>query len=351
MNPISIFIQVVITILVLGAAIYFGNRRLRAYFESRPHLRFRQQLIQIAAVLLAILFVILLMPFNDTLRGQLLRLYGLIFSATIALSSTTLVGNVMAGLMLKAIGNIRPGNYITVGDYFGRVSEMDLLHTEIQTEERDLTTLPNMYLITNPVRVMRTSGTLLSVDVSLGYDVSRRVIEDVLIKAATDAGLESPYVQIRNLGDYSVTYQVSAMLTDVNQLITKRREIRARTMDGLHAEGIEIVSPAFMNTRALEKGQVFIADVAAEAESTSGAPSLDAMVFDKAGKAESVTKLRETLGETEARLRECDAIIASPANEAALEAAQKEKLQLEERIARLSALIARKEEKISKDRT
>lgn len=351
MNSASIFVQVIATLVALGAALYFGNRRLCAYFESRPHLRFRQQLIQIAGVLLAVLFVILLMPFNDTLRGQLLRLYGLIFSATIALSSTTLVGNVMAGLMLKAIGNILPGNYITVGDYFGRVSEMDLLHTEIQTEERDLTTLPNMYLITNPVRVMRTSGTLLSVDVSLGYDVSRRVVEEILIKAATDAGLESPYVQIRGLGDYSVTYQVSAMLTDVNELIAKRREIRARTMDGLHAEGIEIVSPAFMNTRSLEKGQVFIGDVAAEAESTSGAPSPDAIVFDKAGKAESVTKLRETLAETETRLRECDAIISSPPDEQALKDAEKEKVELEERIARLSKLIAHREEKISKDRT
>ena len=124
-------------------------------------------------MLVGILFLILFLPLGDTLRGQLLSLYGLIISATIALSSTTLVGNIMAGIMLKTIGNCRPGYYITVGDYFGRISEMDLLHTEIQTEERDLTTLPNMYLVTHPVRVMQTSGTVIYVELSLGYDVSR----------------------------------------------------------------------------------------------------------------------------------------------------------------------------------
>ncbi len=336
-------------VLVIGAALYFGHRRLAAHFASRPHQKFRYQLIEIAGVLIAILFAILLIPFGDPLQGQLLRLYGLVFSATIALSSTTLVGNVMAGLMLKAIGNCRPGNYITVGDYFGRISEMDLLHTEIQTEERDLTTLPNMYLVTNPVRVMRTSGTLLSVEVSLGYDVSRKIVEELLIKAATDAGLESPYVQIRNLGDFSVTYQVSALLKDVNHLLEKRRELRARTMDTLHGEGIEIVSPTFMNTRAIDRGQTFISAVPEEDTAADDKPSPDALAFDKAEKAESVEKLREKLDEAEARMRACDELIADPPNDQAKAAAEEEKKQLQSRAERLSSLIARKEEKISKD--
>ncbi|MBT8081574.1 MAG: mechanosensitive ion channel [Gammaproteobacteria bacterium] len=349
METIGLFIQGLAAVLVLGGVLWFGRRRLNHYFESRPHLKFRHQLIQIAAVLVAILFLILLLPVGGELRGQLLRLFGLIFSATIALSSTTLVGNIMAGLMLKAIGNCRPGNYITVGDYFGRISEVDLLHIEIQTEERDLTTLPNTYLVTHPVRVMRASGTLLSVEVSLGYDVSRRVIEDLLLKAATDSELESPYVQIRELGDFSVTYQVSGLLKEINRIIEKRRELRARTMDVLHGAGIEIVSPSFMNTRAIEKGQPFIPEVDEGDDATATGGSPDAMVFDKAEKAASVSKLRESLAEAETRLRACAEVIANPANELAAEAAKTEKERLENRIERLSALIARREENISKD--
>jgi len=347
MQTIVLFVQILVIALLLGGGFYYANKRLSRYFADRPHLKFRQQVIQIAGALTAVLLLILLMPLGDTMRGQLLRLYGLIFSATIALSSTTLVGNIMAGLMLKAIGNCRPGNYVTVGDYFGRISEMDLLHTEIQTEERDLTTLPNLYLVTHPVRVMRTSGTLLSVEVSLGYDVPRQIVETLLVKAAEDTGLESPYVQIRSLGDYSVTYQVSALLKDVKRLIDSRRELRARTMDALHGEGIEIVSPSFMNTRALAKNKSFIAPVSDEDAAIGGTTSLDSIVFDKAAKAESVAKLKETLEETEARLRICDEIIAKPPSDQAKEAAEKEKLQLDSRVERLSGLIARKEKTIS----
>ena len=200
-----------------------------------------------------------------------------------------------------------------------------------------------------PVRVMRASGTLLSVEVSLGYDVPRRVIEDLLIRAATDTELESPYVQIRELGDFSVTYQVSGLLKEVNRIIDKRRELRARTMDVLHAEDIEIVSPSFMNTRAIEKGQAFIPEVEEYDVAAATAGSPDAIVFDKAEKAASVSKLRESLAEAETRLRTCVEVIANPASEQAAEAARSEKDQLEKRIERLSALIARKEENIAKD--
>lgn len=342
MTVINIFIAL---LLLVGA--YYANKRLGSYFAERPHLKFRFQLMQLGGILVTILLLILFIPFGDTLRGQLLQLYGLIVSATIALSSTTLVGNVMAGLMLKAIGNCRPGSYVTVGDYFGRISEMDLLHTEIQTEQRDLTTLPNMYLVTNPVRVMQASGTLISVELSLGYDVSRHTIEELLVKAAKDTELESPYVQIRFLGDYSVTYQVSALLTDVNRLLDKRRELRGRAMDALHEAGVEIVSPSFMNTRAVPKHKVFTPPNTEVKETRADETSPDALAFDKAEKAESVEKLKESLSETRARIQSCDKIIDDPPSDKAREAAEKEREQLLLRAEKQSALIERREQKIS----
>ena len=47
-------------------------------------------------------------------------------------------------------------------DHFGRVSERGLFHTEIQTQDRDLTMLPNLYLVTHPVTAIRSSGTIVS---------------------------------------------------------------------------------------------------------------------------------------------------------------------------------------------
>jgi small-conductance mechanosensitive channel len=327
----------------------FTNQRLVKHFEGKPHLAFRRQLIQLAGVLVIILTLILFLPLDATLRGQLLSLFGIVLSATIALSSTTLVGNVMAGIMLKTIKSCRPGYYITVGDHFGRITTMDLLHTEIQTEERDLTTLPNLYLISNPVRVMRTSGTIIFVELSLGYDVPRHAIEKQLLSAATATGLESPFVQIRELGDFSVTYRVSGLLTEINRLLDKRRELRARTMDSLHAAGIEIVSPNFMNTRNFDTSERFVPEVEEMTEAVDAGGSTDALVFDKAEEAESVTKLREKLTAAQERIKACKEVAGDTGRPDAAAAAAAEVASLEKKAERLTALINRKEAKISEE--
>lgn len=349
MEYLMIALQTVATLVVLAVVARFANNRLVKHFEGKPHLAFRRQLIQLAGVLAIILALILFLPLDGELRGQLLSLYGIVVSATIALSSTTLVGNVMAGIMLKTIKSCRPGYYITVGDHFGRITAMDLLHTELQTEERDLTTLPNLYLVSNPVRVMRTSGTLLSVELSLGYDVSRHEIEKLLLAAATESGLESPFVQIRELGDFSVTYRVSGLLTEVNRLLDKRRELRARTMDALHAAGIEIVSPNFMNTRNFDTNEQFIPDVEAVEEPVETGTSTDALVFDKAEEAESVTKLREQLEAAQERIKVCGDLAGDESKPDAAAAATAEIETLERKIERLTVLIDRKEAKISEE--
>jgi small-conductance mechanosensitive channel len=116
--------------------------------------------------------IILALPISETLRGNILSLLGLVLTGVMALSSTTFVANAFAGSMLRLTRSFRLGDYIKVGEQGGRVSERGIFHTEIQTEDRDLTTFPNLYLINNPVTVVRSSGTIISVAVSLAMSWS-----------------------------------------------------------------------------------------------------------------------------------------------------------------------------------
>jgi len=278
---------------LLGGALWGVHRRLLAAYVNKPAEQYRRQLIMLGLSLFGLVFAIVVIPIGDAMQGQLLGLLGIVLSATIALSSTTLVGNAMAGLMLKSLKKVRPGNYILVAGHAGRVSEMDLLHTEIQTEDSDLTTLPNLFLVTNPVTVLRKSGTILSVEVSLGYDVPRRRVEELLLAAADKAGLKDPFVQIRELGDFSVTYRIAGLSEDIEHLLTNRRKLRAMTLDELHRGRVEIVSPNFMTTRAIDPQTQVIPpdDRRDDAEEIKKAP--DEVVFDKAQQAESIDRMRE----------------------------------------------------------
>jgi small conductance mechanosensitive channel len=180
------------------------------------------------------------------------------------------------------------------------VSGHGLFHTEVQTEDRDLTTLPNLFLVTRPFTTIRTSGTVLSTSVSLGYDVARSEVERILLAAAERAGLEQGFVQITELGDFAVTYRCAGLLTDVKRLITVRSDLNGAVLDGCHEAGIEIVSPTFMNQRQVNDVR-FIPRRSRPAADTEVAPENlpEAMLFDKAEQAEHRESLVVALREVE----------------------------------------------------
>ncbi len=267
--------------------------------------RFREQLLVLAIVLAALIGVLLILPLEDSTQGQLLTFFGLMLTAIITLASPTVAANALAGFMLRTLGNFSLGDFIRVGEYFGRVTEQDLFHTEIQTEDRNLLTLPNLYLATTPVKVIHASGTIVSAEVSLGYDVDRHNVEAALISAAKKAELQDPFLYVMNLGDFSVTYRISGFLSNVKQLLTARSSLREYMLDMLHQNSIEIVSPSFMNQRQLHSQQQFIPEEngrSVKDEKTNP----DAMVFDKAERAQQIKELEEDYAELKSQLSALD---------------------------------------------
>ncbi len=285
--------------LPLMAALVFGviviiavKKLLNKRFAGQADKNMKSQLIVLLFSLVVLLVVIIVSPVSDNQKGQILGLIGIVLSAAIALSSTTFLGNAMAGLMLRSVKAFKPGDFVSVGESFGRVTERGLFHVEIQTEFRDLITLPNLYLVTNPVKVVRSTGTVVSAEVSLGYGVSRSRIKEAMLKAAEKCELQEPFVHVITLGDFSVVYRVSGLLTDVKHLLSTRSKIRECVMDELHAAGIEIVSPTFMNTRQMSAGEKVIPKITGDDESVEPKAAPEDVVFDKAEEAESVEQMR-----------------------------------------------------------
>ncbi|MEM6638513.1 MAG: mechanosensitive ion channel family protein [Pseudomonadota bacterium] len=335
----------------LGGGLYFANRRLATHYADKAHLQFRRQLIMLGLGVLAVLLAIIFVPTDGNLRKDLLNLFGIVLSASIALSSTTFIGNAMAGIMLRSTQSVRLGDYIHVGEHFGRITEMDLLHAELQTEDRDLTTLPNMYMITHPVRVLRRSGTILSVEVSLGYDVPRQTVETVLKDAATQAGLDNPFVQIRSLGDFSVVYAAAGLLTDLTNLIQRRRQLRALTMDLLHEAGIEIASPNIHSVRDYKTGHTFIPKPPEHPIEADATPTLgpDDLIFDKANEAQSLQSLRDARASLTEKISALDEQIKSESDDAARAQLETRRTNLTGRVEWLDQQIGQKSTDIATD--
>lgn len=300
----------IVTVIIL-AGLYYANKKTKEAYGEIPGMEFRRQMLMVGAVLLAIILIIVGLPLTNELRGQLLSFIGILLSAAIALSSTTFLGNIMAGIMLRTIKAIKIGDFIKVGDVFGRITEMDLLHVEVQTEDRNLKTMPNMHLVTNPVDVLRKSGTVIGIEVGLGYDTHRLVIENHLIEAAKKTGLKDPFVQIRNLGDFAVTYRIAGILEDLNSYISTHSGLKRNVLDQLHNNGVEIMSPAFINTKALKNGiQMIPARPRAHEAQEADSAKPDNIVFDKADRAEIQEDFRTRLTAVREQIKKLDSELA-----------------------------------------
>ena len=259
-----------------------------------------RQVSLLVLMIIGLVVIAMTLPVSESTRNQVIALIGVLLSGVIAFSSTTIVGNLMAGLVLRVNKPFKVGDFIRVDELSGRVTELGLLDTEIQTETRELIAFSNTFMVNTPVRVTRASGAIVSVDLSLGYDLHHSVVEKHLLTAAANAELSEPFVQVITLGDYSVSYRVAGLLVEVKSMLSARSRLHKAVLDTLHQAGIEIVSPTFTNQRALSEGIQMIpqkeADVSVKKESAEGEEANpEAIVFDKAEEAEEQEKQREKL--------------------------------------------------------
>ena len=252
---------------------------------------YRGQLILFFVVALGLITLLIYLPLRDQVGGLVFQFVGLVLSAAVALSSTTFLGNLIAGGMLRTIRHFHLGDWIRVEGHFGRVTERGLLHTEIQTEDRDLTTIPNLLLATHPVKVVRTSGTIISANVSIGYDVPHVRVEEALLRAAIRIELVDPFVAVTELGDFSIVYRVAGKLEEVDRMI-----------DELHESKIEIMSPSFMNILQRSPKEHVIPEEVHSTREAKTAP--EEVAFDKADLAQGLEAKRSAIAELERKIDE-----------------------------------------------
>ena len=210
-----------------------------------------------------------------------------------------------------------------------------------------------MFMVTNPVTVVRSSGTIVSTAVSLGYDVPRQNIEALLLDAARSVDLKEPFVHIEDLGDFSVLFRVHGLLTEVKRLLSVRSQLRAAVLDHLHKGGIEIVSPNFMNQRVIPPGQTFIPRPTNLKVDSSQTSIAEEVIFDKADEAESLQELLTTRDKIKKEL----VILKEKIKEAATKedgALEKKRLESESailtlRMERFDKIIANQENRASEE--
>lgn len=254
---------------------------------------YQRQLVTVILVLLGLFLSIGMLPIPHESKNQLLSVMGIVLTAIIALSSTTLVGNAMAGIMLRLMHEFRAGDFIEVENWVGRVTDLGIFHTEIQLITRDVVSIPNMMLVQKAVKVTRRKGTLINLTVTLGYCIDHREAEAVLQSAAESCDLKESFVSVEALLDHAVRYRLYGLLEASDERFTKTSELHKAVLDALHARGIEIASPALVDRREFPSDSCYIP---LQTKTGKGKPAktvIEDVAFDKADEAQSIEQLKQ----------------------------------------------------------
>jgi small conductance mechanosensitive channel len=291
--------NIIFIFVVFLAAVFANKLTEKIYFYlikkygMKPS-QFGKYAIKTTIYLLATIMILMNIP---GIQGSMIQLVGLIAGGIVAFSSSSIIANGMSGVLIKSLKQYTINDVIEFEGDIGRVTEISLFHTEIQTPKRKLLTIPNSVMMTNKFTNLSETGTIVSAEVGLGYDLPRPTVEKVLLKTARTVGLEHPYVSVTKLGDYAVTYEINGLLKDVGGIIGAQSQLKKEILDEMSQADIEIVSPAFRNVRMLDAKKRFVPKYVAEettAEIKQQGRQLEHLMFQKAEKEFAEHKKEET---------------------------------------------------------
>ena len=175
----------------------------------------------------------------------------------VSLGSSTVIGNIIAGLVITYMRPFKLGDRIKLNDTTGNVIEKTPLVTRIRTPKNEVVTIPNSFIMSshtvNFSQSARDYGLIIHSEVSIGYDIPWRKTHQLLIEAALNTpGVvhdPRPFVLETSLQDYYPVYQVNAYIKDANQLAQVYSDLHQNIQDRFNEEGIEIMSPHYIATR------------------------------------------------------------------------------------------------------
>lgn len=175
----------------------------------------------------------------------------------VSLGSSTVIGNIIAGLVITYMRPFKIGDRIKLNDTTGNVVEKTPLVTRIRTPKNEVVTIPNSFVMSshtvNFSQSAREYGLIIHSEVSIGYDVPWRTVNRLLIEAALNTpGVVDdprPFVLSTSLSDWYPVYQVNAYIKDADRLSQIYSDLHQNIQDRFNEEGVEIMSPHYMAVR------------------------------------------------------------------------------------------------------
>jgi len=207
-------------------------------------------------VLFAFAFV-LIFPYLPGSESNIFKGVSVFVGILFSLGSTSVISNMMAGLVITYMRPYKIGERIKIGDISGDVIEKTLLVTRLKTIKNEVVTIPNSSILTgnttNFTALSKTDGLIIHTTISIGYDIPWNEVHEALLEAALKTKMilkkPKPFVQQTGLDDFYVEYQLNAYINEASKQAAIYSQLHQHIQDVFNKKGIEILSPHYRTNR------------------------------------------------------------------------------------------------------
>lgn len=207
--------------------------------------------------LLYAFMVAMIYPYLPGANSDIFKGISVFVGLIVSLGSSTVIGNVIAGLVITYMRPFKLGDRIKLNDTVGNVMEKTPLVTRIKTPKNEVVTIPNSFIMSshtiNYSSSARNYGLIIHSEVTIGYDAPWRKVHQLLIDAAlATPGVErdpEPFVLETSLSDWYPVYQINAYIKEADQLTQIYSSLHQNIQDKFNEADVEIMSPHYMAVR------------------------------------------------------------------------------------------------------
>jgi len=207
-------------------------------------------------LILAFMFVVIF-PYLPGSDSDVFKGVSVFIGVVFSLSSSSIIGNVVAGIVITYMRPFKKNDRVKIGDVVGNVVEKTPFVIRIQTPKKEFITIPNSNVLSQNVINYSNSklqgGLIVHTTVTIGYDVPWRQVHQILINAAKKTSnlndSIAPYVLQTSLDDFYVSYQLNAHTNEPDKQPQIYSELHQNIQDGFNEAGVEILSPHYRADR------------------------------------------------------------------------------------------------------
>lgn len=170
-------------------------------------------------------------------------------SVGIGLGLQNIVNNFVSGIILLFERPIKVGDWVIVNGEEGRVKQINIRSTEIETFKKSSLIVPNSNILSNTVTNLTHSNKAarLAVNVGVAYNSDPHQVTDILLECAEKHKRvlknPAPYVVFKNFGESSLDFELRCYTTDIWTGWAIPSDLRYEILRRFDEEGIDIPFP------------------------------------------------------------------------------------------------------------